>query len=105
MAEEKNFENRIKRWIETRGGWWVKYAATGLGARAGVPDILACMGGRFFGIEVKAADGRPTELQLRAVRKIRAAGGAACVLYPSGWEDFQAAVEENRLDQIEEIVK
>lgn len=105
MAAEKNFENRIKSWISSRGGWWIKYPATGLGCRAGVPDILACLGGRFCGIEVKAQDGRPSELQLRSVRKIREAGGIACVLYPSGWDRFRAAMSGGEADGLPEIVK
>ena len=32
--------------------------------RAGIPDIIACIKGRFIGIEVKDEGNKPSELQL-----------------------------------------
>lgn len=57
--------------------------------KSGIPDILACVDGYFVGIEVKAQNGKPSELQLYNVRKIRESGGFAVVLYPSGFEEFK----------------
>lgn len=57
--------------------------------KSGIPDILACVNGYFVGIEVKAQNGKPSELQLYNVRKIREAGGFAIVLYPSGFSQFK----------------
>ena len=62
MAGEKNFENKIKKFLKDRGCWYVKYFAN-RNTRAGVPDILACVNSRFVAIEVKAENGKPTELQ------------------------------------------
>lgn len=48
--------------------------------RSGVPDLLAIAPktGRLVGIEVKRPRlGRPTELQLRQIDRINAAGGVA----------------------------
>ena len=90
---EKLFENRIKKYIESQGGWQVKYFANKY-TRSGIPDILACINGRFVGIEVKSDTGAPTELQRHSVRAIRKAGGFAFVLYPSGWEKFKDIVED-----------
>lgn len=90
MAEEKLFENKIKRWLKDHGCWFVKYWSDGKFTQNGVPDILACVGGCFVGIEVKASNGRPSELQLYNIRQIRKAGGYAWVVYPSGWETLQA---------------
>ena len=47
---------------------------------AGIPDIIACVDGRFFGFEVKTEDGKPTKLQEATIRKILAAGGTALVV-------------------------
>ena len=47
---------------------------------AGIPDILACIGGRFYGFEVKTERGKPTALQEATIRKIQAAGGIAAVV-------------------------
>ena len=90
---EKLFENKIKKYIESRGGWQVKFFAN-RNTRAGVPDILACINGYFVAIEVKSDKGEPSELQLHTVRAIRRAGGFAFVLYPSGWERFTDFVDD-----------
>ena len=45
-----------------------------------IPDIIACINGRFFGFEVKTAVGNPTKLQEATIRKILAAGGTALVV-------------------------
>lgn len=47
---------------------------------AGIPDIIACVGGRFYGFEVKTDKGKPTALQEATIRKINAAGGTALVV-------------------------
>lgn len=90
---EKLFENKIKKYIEAKGGWQVKFFANKY-TKSGIPDILACINGYFVGIEVKSDKGSPSELQLHNVRAIRRAGGFAFVLYPSGWERFTDFVDD-----------
>lgn len=91
MASEKLFENKIKKFLKERGCWYVKYFAN-RNTRSGVPDILACVNGHFVAIEVKAEDGKPTELQKWNVDKIRECGGVAMVVYPSDWEHFVSVI-------------
>ena len=88
MAQEKLFENKIKRFLTDRGIWYVKYFANRM-TKSGIPDILACVDGRFVAIEVKADKGRPSELQLWNIEQIKKSGGIAMVLYPSQFEDFK----------------
>lgn len=52
----------------------------GMYGTAGIPDIIACINGRFFGFEVKTESGKPTKLQEATIRKILAAGGTAVVV-------------------------
>lgn len=52
----------------------------GMYGAAGIPDIIACINGHFFGFEVKTDVGKPTKLQEATIRKILAAGGAAVVV-------------------------
>ena len=52
----------------------------GMSGTAGIPDIIACINGRFFGFEVKTEDGKPTKLQEATIRKILASGGTAVVV-------------------------
>lgn len=94
MAAEKNFENKVKKYLSDMGAWTVKYFANAY-TRAGIPDVLVCYHGKFIGIEVKAQNGRPSELQLHEIRQIRRAGGQAFVLYPSAFEDFRDWLEND----------
>lgn len=95
MAGEKNFENKVKKFLKDRNCWHVKYFAN-RNTRAGVPDILACVNGRFVAIEVKAENGRATELQKWNCEKIRESGGIAIVLYPADWDKFVELVNQLR---------
>lgn len=110
MAQEKTFENKIKKFLESRGAWFIKYWAGAQYTKSGIPDILACVNGYFVGIEVKAQNGTPSDLQLLNVQKINDAGGFAFVLYPSRFDDFKRFIDDlnrdifNR-DQIPEIWK
>lgn len=92
MAREKNFENKIKSYLKSKGVWYVKFFANGF-TQKGVPDLLCCAGGRFLAIEVKAEDGRPTPLQLWNIENITKAGGVALVLYPSQFEEFKKLID------------
>lgn len=110
MAQEKTFENKIKKYLESNDAWFIKYWAGAQYTKSGIPDILACVNGHFVGIEVKAQDGKPSDLQLLNVQKINDAGGFAFVLYPSRFDDFKRFIDDlnrdifNR-DQIPEIWK
>ena len=92
MAAEKSYENKIKGWLKDHDCYFVKFFANRM-TKTGVPDILACVNGHFVGIEVKAQNGRPSELQKYNVRKIREAGGLAFIVYPSGWEKLKDILE------------
>lgn len=94
IAQEKSFENKIKKFLEAEGAWFIKYWAGSQFTKSGIPDILACVNGYFVGIEVKAQNGKPSELQLYNIRKIREAGGFAIVLYPSAFDRFKSFVED-----------
>lgn len=89
---EKTFERKVKRYLDTKGIWYLKTWSNGI-QREGTPDILACVRGHFIGIELKADGGHPSDLQLRTIRQIRKAGGVAIVLYPEDFEDFMKYIE------------
>ncbi len=99
MAAEKTFENKIKKYLKERDIWFVKFFANAY-TKKGIPDILACVNGYFFGIEVKAPNGTPSELQKHNVEHIVRIGGCACVLYPKDFDFFKKiieALEDNEL--------
>lgn len=88
MAQEKTFENKIKKFLDEQGVWYVKYFANRM-TKTGIPDILACVNGYFVAIEVKAQSGKPSDLQLWNIDKIRETGGIAVILYPNQFEKFK----------------
>lgn len=97
MAAEKQFETKIKDFLSEQEAWFVKFFANRM-TKEGIPDILACIDGYFVGIEVKAQNGKPSELQKYHCNKIREAGGFAFILYPSGFERFKKFVIDLRND-------
>lgn len=93
MAEEKIFENRIKAYLKNKGAWFIKYWGGGKFTKAGIPDLLICYKGRFIAVEVKAANGKPSDLQLYHLKKIEEAGGKAFLLYPKDFNKFKEYIE------------
>jgi Holliday junction resolvase len=77
------------------GVYYFTPIASGYGL-AGVPDIIACVKGKFLGIEVKAdmKKNPPTALQAANLEKIKAAGGYALVLDNSNLRVLQDLLEE-----------
>lgn len=91
MGQEKNFEEKIKNFLKSKGCWYVKYFANRM-TKSGIPDILACVNGYFIGIEVKAEKGKPSELQYYHQEQIRKSGGISIILYPDQFEDFKKLI-------------
>lgn len=65
---------------ELRGIWLVKTHG-GQMQSAGLPDILGCYQGRFFGLEVKRPGAKTTLLQELVLQRIAKAGGVAHVVH------------------------
>lgn len=93
MAEEKQFENKIKAYLKSKGAWLIKYWAGAQFTKSGIPDLLICYKGKFIAVEVKATHGKPSELQLYHIRKIEEAGGKAFLLYPNEFNVFKEYIE------------
>lgn len=98
MKPEKLFESYVKAFLKSRGIWHLKTWSNGI-QRAGVPDIIACCNGYFVGIEIKAENGKPSELQLYNIKRIRDNYGFAFVLYPSGFDDFKKFITDLEQDE------
>lgn len=47
---------------------------------SGLLDLVGCLGGRFFALEVKYGKGKPTERQQEMIHRIGEAGGVAAVV-------------------------
>lgn len=92
MASEKNFENKIKKYLKDNNCYRVKYFGTAY-SESGTPDILSCVNGYFLAIEVKGNNGRVSDLQLEKIDQIRKAGGFAYAVYPTAWEKIKNVID------------
>lgn len=93
IASEKAFENRVKKYLDSKGCWFIKYWGGSAFTKAGIPDLLVCCKGHFMGVELKAPNGKPSALQIHNLKLIDESGGCGILLYPKDWELFQNFVD------------
>ena len=109
MGQEKVFENKVKKWLESEGiyplgtaeqditvapcGYWEKRWGGGKYTKNGLPDMHIVVNGINIDAEAKAPNGRPSELQKHNVVQINQSGSIAMVLYPDGFENFKNIVK------------
>lgn len=90
-------ESKVKKKVHTllkeRGAYAVNYIG-GAYANNGTPDILACLCGRFIGIECKAGKGKPTALQIKNLRDIDHAGGLSLVVNETNLEYLTECLDD-----------
>lgn len=98
QVKEKDFENKlVKPFLKSLNKcWFFKVHGGSIFQQAGIPDIVGVVNGKFIALELKAEKGTPSELQLRAIRLINAAGGYGKIVYPSNWQEIKE--ELRRLD-------
>lgn len=76
---EKKVKDKAVAQLKRLGAYYF-YPVTGGYGKSGVPDIIGCHRGRFFGIECKAGKNAPTKLQELNLKQIKDAGGIALVI-------------------------
>lgn len=76
---ESKVKARVKKVLSEFDAYVVMPATGGYG-NSGAPDFLACIKGRFFGIECKAGSNKPTDLQVMNLMRIVETGGFAFVV-------------------------
>lgn len=102
-ASEKNFENKVKRYLQSVGVYALgtekhKMKVTPVGyyekrhgnvfTGSGRPDLHICIHGKSIEVELKKETGTPKPLQLYILEQINAAGGNGILLYPKDFEMF-----------------
>jgi Holliday junction resolvase len=90
---EKKVKDKIVTVLKDEGVYYFFPATHGYG-RSGVPDIIACVNGRFLAIECKAGGGKLTALQVREIEHIRRCGGVAVVANEENWDMIRPLVQE-----------
>jgi hypothetical protein len=76
---ESKVKAKIHAILKEHRAYAVNYIG-GISANNGTPDILACLNGRFIGIEAKSGTNKPTDLQTFNLKRIDEAGGLALVI-------------------------
>ena len=76
---ESKVKKQVVEVLKEVGAYYF-YPVTGGYGRSGVPDVVACLRGRFIGIECKAGKGKTTALQDKNLHDIEDAGGVAWVV-------------------------
>jgi len=90
---EGRIKNKLDKMLKSERVWFYSPQAGPFG-RAGVPDRVAILGGRFIGIECKAdRTKKPTALQLKCMKEIEMAGGKCFVVY-----------DDETIDQVREFI-
>lgn len=90
-AREASLVDRIERYLKRQPGCLVR-KTHGSAYTAGVADLIGCLKGRYFEIEVKRPGEQPTALQLRGLEDVRKAGGYG--LWTDCYEDIVQFVRE-----------
>lgn len=76
---EKKVKTQLTKQLKALGAYYF-YPVTGGYGMGGLPDVICCYKGRFFGFECKANGNKTTMLQDMNIEAIRIAGGFAIVV-------------------------
>ena len=93
MTPEAKVKKKVVNVLKENGAYYF-FPATGGYGRSGVPDIVGCYRGVFFGIECKAGSNKPTALQEAEMRKIREANGITLVVNEENIDDVKIMLRD-----------
>ena len=97
MTPEAKVKKKVADQLKFLGAYYF-YPVTGGFGRSGVPDIVGCYRGRFFGFECKAGKNKPTALQDKNLTDINVAGGISCVVNEENMNDIEGILKEEEKD-------
>ena len=98
MTPEKKVKQKVAKQLKEMGAYFF-YPATGGYGRSGVPDIVGCYDGKFFGIECKAGKNKLTALQERELGSIEKSAGIAMVVNEDNVTEIELQFKTQILDQ------
>lgn len=81
---ESKVKAKVKKILGEYNNCYYFMPIGGIYSTYGVPDIIGCLQGTFFGIECKAGKGKATMLQMKNLHNIADAGGIAVLVDESG---------------------
>jgi Holliday junction resolvase len=89
---EGEIKDQVRKVLDEMKAYYFFPAANGYG-RTGIPDVIACIGGHFVGIECKAGSKQPTALQQRELDNIEKAGGTGILVNADNIEYLKNLLE------------
>jgi Holliday junction resolvase len=93
VTPEAKVKKKVVNVLKENGAYYF-FPATGGYGRSGVPDVVGCYRGVFFGIECKAGSNKPTALQEAEMRKIREANGITLVVNEENIDDVKIMLRD-----------
>jgi hypothetical protein len=102
MTPEAKVKKKVVAHLKTLGAYYF-YPVTGGYGKSGVPDIIGCYKGLFFGIECKAGKNKPTPLQEKNLNDIKLNQGIALVINETNIDDVLTEIggQTKDVDQLE----
>lgn len=91
MTPEAKVKKVVVQQLKDMGAYFF-YPVTGGYGFSGVPDIVGCYNGLFFGIECKAGGNKPTPLQQKNLKQIAESGGVALVVNEDNMKDVRTTL-------------
>ena len=89
MTPEAKVKKKVVAQLKEMGAYYF-YPVTGGYGFSGVPDIVGCYKGIFFGIECKAGSNKPTALQEKNLTDIKKQKGIAVVINEENMDDINS---------------
>ena len=93
MTPEAKVKRVVTEQLRSVGAYYF-FPATGGYGKSGVPDIVGCFRGKFFGIECKAGKNKPTLLQEKNLNDIKLNHGIALVINETNIDDVLSVLKE-----------
>ena len=89
----KPIQSKILKYFKEHNIYAFKVVVANL---SGIPDVIACIDGKFFAFEIKETDkDRPTQLQYYKIRKIEESGGKGFIV--RSFDQFINIIKEENL--------
>ena len=93
MTPEKKVKQKVTKQLKEIGAYYCYPMTVGYG-KSGVPDIIGCYEGKFFGFECKAGSNKPTPLQDKNLTDIRKQKGIAVVIIEKNVDNIRGIFDD-----------
>ena len=92
QTPESKVKAKVVAQLKALGAYYF-YPVTGGYGGSGVPDIVGCLRGKFFAIECKAGNNKPTPLQQKNIDAITKQGGLVWVVNEENLNEVTKVLE------------